>query len=208
MSKLKNNLIKKGELKSLRPINKNDFMKNEIQKNIKSNHIRLNTNINGFKNRLIKRTYGNFKKINLKNINFITKKDQKKIQINFNYKNTENISNVNYKNYYNFYRTIDKSEPKREKDKTVLSNMTESLINKSYRKISHQKTISYNINSSLNISNILNPKTKYKTKFNKNSTSKNKANDKKKESLCINKNNNNNKTLYSSKIKKVVNKKI
>ena len=207
MSKLKNNLIKKGELKSLRPINKNDFMKNEIQKNIKSNHIRLNTNINGFKNRLIKRTYGNFKKINLKNINFITKKDQKKIQINFNYKNTENISNVNYKNYYNFYRTIDKSEPKREKDKTVLSNMTENLINKSYRKISHQKTISYNINSSLNISNILNPKTKYKTKFNKNSTSKNKANDKKKESLCINKNNNN-KTLYSSKIKKVVNKKI
>ena len=207
MSKLKNNLIKKGELKSLRPINKNDFMKNEKQKNIKSNHIRLNTNINGFKNRLIKRTYGNFKKINLKNINFITKKDQKKIQINFNYKNTENISNVNYKNYYNFYRTIDKSEPKREKDKTVLSNMTENLINKSYRKISHQKTISYNINSSLNISNILNPKTKYKTKFNKNSTSKNNAKDKKKESLCINKNNNN-KTLYSSKIKKVVNKKI
>ena len=58
----------------------------------------------------------------------------------------------------------------------------------------------------MNISNILNPKTKYKTKFKKNSTSKNKANDKKKESLCINKNNN--KTLYSSKIKKVVNKKI
>ena len=77
MSKLKYNLIKKGELNSIRPVSKNELLKSEIQKNIKSTHVRLNTNINGFKNRLIKRT-GNFKKINLKNIDFISKKKSKK----------------------------------------------------------------------------------------------------------------------------------
>ena len=206
MYKIKNNLIKKGELKSLRSTNKEEFMKNEIQKNIKSNHMKLNTNINGFKSGLIKRAYGNFKKINLKNINFVVKKDPKKKQINLNYKNTENISNINYKNYYNFYRTIDKSEPKREKNNTTLNNMNDNLINKSYRKISHQKTISYNINSSLNISNLLNPKNKCKKKFYKEISSKNRANEKKKETLCINRNNNNN--LYCSKVQKNVNRKI
>ena len=79
--------------------------------------------------------------------------------------------------------------------------MTENLINKSYRKISHQKTISYNINSSLNISNILNTKNKYRNRLKKNITSKNKPNDRQKDSLCINKNNN--KTLFGNKLKKI-----
>ena len=105
---------------------------------MKSNQTRLNTNINEFKNRLIKRAFGNFKKINLKNIDFITKKEPKKIQINFNYKNNENAhntkNNINNKNIYTLYKTIDKSERKKGRENTLLNNMTENLINKSYRK--------------------------------------------------------------------------
>ena len=197
MSKLKYNLINKGELNSIRTVNNNELLKRDMQKNIKSNHVRVNTNINEFKNRLIKRTYGNLKKISLKNKDFIAKKSQKKNQINFKYKNIENNPNINYKNIYNLYRTIDKSQQRREKENTIINNMTENLINKSYRKISHQKTISYNINSSLNISNILNTKSKYRNKLKKNITSKNKQ----KDLLCINKNNN--KTLFGDKLKKL-----
>ena len=118
---------------------RNNLMKNkEIKKNMKSNQTRLNTNINDFKNRLIKRAFGNFKKINLKNIDFIAKKEPKKIQINFNYKNNENThnikSNINSKNLYTLYKTIDKSERKKGRENTLLNNMTENLINKSYRK--------------------------------------------------------------------------
>ena len=204
MSKLKNNLIKNNELKSIRIVTKNDLIKTEMQKNIKSNHTRLNTNINEFKNRLIKRNYGNFKKINLKNFDILSKKDPKKLLINYKYKNTENIQN-NFKNYYQFYRTIDKSEPKKDKENTILTNVSENLINKSYRKISHQKTISYNINSSLNISNILNPKNKFKQRLKNNLTNKIKPIDKQKDSLYNNKNNR--KPLINNKAQKISNKK-
>ena len=196
MSKLKNNLIKSNELKK------------DVYKNIKSNHIRLNTNINDLKSGLNKRTFGNFKKISLKNIESIAKKDSKNIQFNFNYKNNENPHNINYKNIFTLYRTIDKSERKKEKDNTLLNSISNNLINKSYRKISHQKTISYNINSSLNISNILNPKNKYKNKFRKNITSKIKKNSQPKSPVFINNNKNNNKTLFANRVRKIVNKKI
>ena len=188
ISKLKNNLIKRNEIKSIRVVNKNDLSIKEKQKNVKSNHKRLNTNINEFKTKLIKKNYGNIKKINLKNLDFITKKFPKKIKINFKYKKTENTSNLNYKNLYHFYRTIDRSEPKKEKE-NIIGNISDNLINKSYRKISHQKTISYNVNSSLNISNILNPRIKFRQKLKYNITSKTKSNDNQKGSNIINKNN-------------------
>ena len=196
MSKLKNNLIKNNELKK------------DIYKNIKSNHIRLNTNINDIKNGLNKRIFGNFKKISLKNISSIGKKDSKNIQINFNYKNNENAHNINYKNIFTLCRTIDKSERKKEKDNTLLNGISNNLNNKSYRKIYHQKTISYNINSSLNISNILNPKNKNRNKFRKNFTSKINKNSKPKSPTLINNNKNNNKALFANRVRKIVNKKI
>ena len=188
ISKLKNNLIKRNEIKSIRVVNINDLSIKEKQKNVKFNHKRLNTNINEFKTKLIKKNYGNIKKINLKNLDFITKKFPKKIKINFKYKKTENTSNLNYKNLYHFYRTIDRSEPKKEKE-NIIGNISDNLMNKSYRKISHQKTISYNVNSSLNISNILNPRIKFRQKLRYNITSKTKSNDNQKGSNIINKNN-------------------
>ena len=176
---------------------------------MKSNQTRLNTNINEFKNRLIKRAFGNFKKINLKNIDFITKKEPKKIQINFNYKNNENAhntkNNINNKNIYTLYKTIDKSERKKGRENTLLNNMTENLINKSYRKISHQKTISYNMNSSLNISNILNPKNIYKNKFTNNFVPKYKQINKIKSPILNNNNKSNSKTLFANRAKNIVN---
>ena len=196
MSRLKNNLIKSNELKK------------DIYKNIKSNHIRFNTNINEFKNGLIKRTLGNHKKINLKNIESIANKGQKKIQINFNFKSNENAHNINYKNIFALYRTIDKSERKKVKENTLLNSVSNNLINKSYRKISHQKTISYNINSSLNISNILNPKNKYVNKCRNNFTSKNKKISKQKSPIFSNNIKNNNKTLFANRVRKILNKKI
>ena len=193
ISKFKNNLIKNKESK----------------KNMKSNQTRLNTNINEFKNRLIKRAFGNFKKINLKNIDFITKKEPKKIQINFNYKNNENAhntkNNINNKNIYTLYKTIDKSERKKGRENTLLNNMTENLINKSYRKISHQKTISYNMNSSLNISNILNPKNIHKNKFTNNFIPKYKQINKIKSPIINNNNKSNSKTLFANRAKNIVN---
>ena len=194
MSKFRNNLMK-GK---------------EIKKNIKSNQTRLNTNVNEFKNRLIKRAFGNFKKINLKNIDFIAKKDPKKIQINFNYKNNENTQSINNnhnnKNIYSLYKTIDKSERKKERENTLLNNISDNLINKSYRKISHQKTISYNMNSSLNISNILNPKNKYKNKYINNFTNQNKQQMNKQKSPIFNKNiKSNSKTLFANRVKNNVN---
>ena len=181
----------------------------ESKKNMKSNQTRLNTNINEFKNRLIKRAFGNFKKINLKNIDFITKKEPKKIQINFNYKNNENAhntkNNINNKNIYTLYKTIDKSERKKGRENTLLNNMTENLINKSYRKISHQKTISYNMNSSLNISNILNPKNIYKNKFTNNFVPKYKQINKIKSPILNNNNKSNSKTLFANRAKNIVN---
>ena len=194
MSKFRNNLMK-GK---------------EIKKNIKSNQTRLNTNVNEFKNRLIKRAFGNFKKINLKNIDFIAKKDPKKIQINFNYKNNENNQNINNnhnnKNIYALYKTIDKSERKKERENTLLNNISDNLMNKSYRKISHQKTISYNMNSSLNISNILNPKNKYKNKYINNFTNQNKQQMNKQKSPIFNKNiKSNSKTLFANRVKNNVN---
>ena len=194
MSKFRNNLMK-GK---------------EIKKNIKSNQTRLNTNVNEFKNRLIKRAFGNFKKINLKNIDFIAKKDPKKIQINFNYKNNENTrsinNNHNNKNIYSLYKTIDKSERKKERENTLLNNISDNLMNKSYRKISHQKTISYNMNSSLNISNILNPKNKYKNKYINNFTNQNKQQMNKQKSPIFNKNiKSNSKTLFANRVKNNVN---
>ena len=193
ISKFKNNLIKNKESK----------------KNMKSNQTRLNTNINEFKNRLIKRAFGNFKKINLKNIDFITKKEPKKIQINFNYKNNENAhntkNNINNKNIYTLYKTIDKSERKKGRENTLLNNMTENLINKSYRKISHQKTISYNMNSSLNISNILNPKNIHKNKFTNNFVPKYKQINKIKSPILNNNNKSNSKTLFANRAKNIVN---
>ena len=194
MSKFRNNLMK-GK---------------EIKKNIKSNQTRLNTNVNEFKNRLIKRAFGNFKKINLKNIDFIAKKDPKKIQINFNYKNNENTQSINNnhnnKNIYALYKTIDKSERKKERENTLLNNISDNLMNKSYRKISHQKTISYNMNSSLNISNILNPKNKYKNKYINNFTNQNKQQMNKQKSPIFNKNiKSNSKTLFANRVKNNVN---
>ena len=181
----------------------------ESKKNMKSNQTRLNTNINDFKNRLIKRAFGNFKKINLKNIDFITKKEPKKIQINFNYKNNENAhntkNNINNKNIYTLYKTIDKSERKKGRENTLLNNMTENLINKSYRKISHQKTISYNMNSSLNISNILNPKNIHKNKFTNNFIPKYKQINKIKSPILNNNNKSNSKTLFANRAKNIVN---
>ena len=87
---------------------------------------------------------------------------------------------------YHFYRTIDRSEPKKEKE-NIIGNISDNLMNKSYRKISHQKTISYNVNSSLNISNILNPRIKFRQKLKYNITSKTKSNDNQKSSNIINK---------------------
>ena len=89
---------------------------------------------------------------------------------------------------YHFYRAIDRSEPKKEKE-NIIGNISDNLMNKSYRKISHQKTISYNVNSSLNISNILNPRIKFRQKLKYNITSKTKSNDNQKGSNIINKNN-------------------
>ena len=204
ISKLNKNFIKNNELKSIRIVNRKDFFKNEIQKKIKSNHIKLNTNINEIKNRLIKRNPVGFKKIDLKDLESIAKRDLKKSQINFKYKNTENIPNINYKNFYQFYRTIERSEPKNDKENVILTNISDNLTNKSYRRISHQKTISYNINSSLNISNILNPKIKLKNKIKNNINSKIRQITKQKVFLY---NNNVSKTSVSYKVQKSANRK-
>ena len=84
----------------------------------------------------------------------------------------------------------------------------DNLINNSYRKIYHQKTISYNIDSSLNISNIMNSKYKYKNKVIQNLISNNKIINNQKNPLFINKIKINTKSLNGNKVQKVANRKI
>ncbi len=165
--KIKKNLIKSHELKTKRLINKNEFLKNEIQKASNLSQINTITNIRNFKSKLIKRNYGNFKKINLKNIDFITKRDKKKMQIESKNKNIEN--NINRlklnENIFNLYKTFNKNDKNDENN--IFNSTSDKFINdkNTYRKINHQKTISLNFNSSRNITNLLLSKNKIQNKF-------------------------------------------
>ncbi len=169
--KIRNNLIKSHELKTKRLINKNDFLKNEIKKVNNINQINTISNINIYKNKLIKRTYGNFKKINLKNIEFITKRDKKIVQLDIKTKNIDNNNNDLNKlklneNIFNLYQTFNRND-KNEENNTVFNNTSDKFINdkNTYRRICHQKTISYNFNSTRNINNLLSSKNKMNKKY-------------------------------------------
>ena len=165
--KIKKNLMKSHELKTKRLINKNEFLKNEIQKVSNLNQINTITNIRNFKSKLIKRNYGNFKKINLKNIDFITKRDKKKMQFDPKSKNIEN--NINRlrlnENIFNLYKTFNRNDKNDENN--IFNNTSDKFINdkNTYRRINHQKTISLNFNSSRNINNLLLSKNKIQNKF-------------------------------------------
>jgi hypothetical protein len=190
-------------------MNKNELPKKDIQRNIKSNQTRLKTKISEFKNNLVKYSFGNVKKINLKDIDLIFKKLPTNKKINFNYKNDKNAPQINKKkNICHLYKTIGKSERKKEKEQINVYTIPDNLINNSYRKIYHQKTISYNIDSSLNISNIMNPKYKYKNKVIQNLISNNKIINNQKNPLFINKIKINTKSLNGNKVQKVANRKI
>ena len=96
-------------------MNKNELPKKDIQRNIKSNQTRLKTKISEFKNNLVKYSFGNVKKINLKDIDLIFKKLRTNKKINFNYKNDKNAPQINKKkNICHLYKTIGKSERKKE----------------------------------------------------------------------------------------------
>ena len=181
--KIKKNLIKPSELKTRRLLSKNDFLKSEIQKANKTNQINLHTGIGDFKNKLIKRTYGNFKKINLKNIDFITKKDKKrKIDLKNKKKSTEiNSTNINElnlnENMFNLYKTLNRNEKNKNEDTFVFNNTSDNFLNDrtTFRKINHQKTISYNLNSTRNLNNLMISKKKLQTKYRINYISKNRT---------------------------------
>ena len=180
--KIKKNLIKPSELKTRRLLSKNDFLKSEIQKANKTNQINFHTNIGDFKNKLIKRTYGNFKKINLKNIDFITKKDKKrKIDIKNKKKSTEINTNMNElnlnENIFNLYKTLNHNEKNKNEDTFVFNNTSDNFLNDrtTFRKINHQKTISYNLNSTRNFNNLMISKKKLQTKYRLNYISKNRT---------------------------------
>ena len=115
-------------------------------------------------------------------------------------KNINNAAKFNYKNILNLYRTIDKSDRKNEREHSILNNISENLMNKKYKKISHQKTISYNLNTDLNISNILNLCNKYRYNY------MSKINPFNNPRVICNKNKN--KILFKNKVKKIVNRKI
>ena len=180
--KIKKNLIKPSELKTRRLLSKNDFLKSEIQKANKTNQINFHTGIGDFKNKLIKRTYGNFKKINLKNIDFITKKDKKrKIDIKNKKKSTEINTNINElnlnENMFNLYKTLNRNEKNKNEDTFVFNNTSDNFLNDrtTFRKINHQKTISYNLNSTRNFNNLMISKKKLQTKYRLNYISKNRT---------------------------------
>ena len=136
----------------------------------------------------------------------------KKEKLNINSKksnnNNENNEPNKNKNICHLYKTIGKSERKKEKEQINVYTIPDNLINNSYRKIYHQKTISYNIDSSLNISNIMNSKYKYKNKVIQNLISNNKIINNQKNPLFINKIKINTKSLNGNKVQKVANRKI
>ena len=207
--KIKNYFLNNNGLITNRTMNKNELPKKDIQRNIKSNQTRLKTKISEFKNNLVKYSFGNVKKINLKDIDLIFKKLPTNKKINFNYKNDKNAPQINKKkNICHLYKTIGKSERKKEKEQINVYTIPDNLINNNYRKIYHQKTISYNIDSSLNISNIMNPKYKYKNKVIQNLISNNKIINNQKNPLFINKIKINTKSLNGNKVQKVANRKI
>ena len=170
--RIKKNLIKSNELKSKNTSNKSNFLKNEVQKF--NNLNKINTNINYFKNKLIKKTYGHYKKINIKKIECINRKDKKKIQIDLKNKNTEkntkmNLNSINLNgNIFNLYKTLNPNEKKYVNNE--FNNTLDTFLNdtKSSRKINHQKTISYNFNSTRTLNNCMITKNKNQNEFKKN----------------------------------------
>ena len=169
--RIKKNLIKSHDIKSKNTPNKSNFIKNEIKKF--NNLNKINTNINYFKNKLIKKAYGNLKKINKKN-NCISKNDKKRIQIDFKNKNTEKNKKINLNsvylnsNIFNLYKTLNPNEKKCENN--IFNNTLDTLLNdtKSSRKVNHQKTISYNFNSTRTFNNFKITKNKIQNDFKKN----------------------------------------
>ena len=164
--KIKKNLIKSQETKTKNP-NKSNFVKNENKKTNNLSKVNTNINISYFKNKLIKKTYGNFKKINIKNIDYINKIDKKRLQIDLKSKNTEknkkmNVNKVNLNgNIFNLYKTLNQNEKKYESN--IFNNTIDTFLNdtKSYRKTNHKKTISYNFNSTRNLNNFMLIKSKF-----------------------------------------------
>ena len=166
--KIKNSLMKSNEIRTKRLTNKNDFLKNEMQKVNNLNQINTISNINNFKSKLIKRNYGNFKKINLKKLEFVTKKDKKKLQIDIKNKNIEN--NINRlklnENIFSLYKSLNKNK---NSDNNIFNNIFDKSLNdkNTYRRIYHQKTISHNFNSTRIINHILTSKNKINDKYKK-----------------------------------------
>ena len=94
-----------------------------------------------------------FKKINLKSIDFIAKKEKKKLQIDSkNIHLNSNRYNLNC-NIFNLYKTL--GQNKKNKENNIFNNTSDKYINdkNSYRKVNHQKTISYNFTSTRNLNN-------------------------------------------------------
>ena len=179
-TKIKKNIIKQNYFKTKRLLSKNDFLKKEIQNsNNNSNQINITSNTSDYKNKLIKRAYGNFKKINLKNIDFITKRDKKRIiQTDMKEKKIENNkTNINIhringmnnnENLYNLYKSLNRNEKNKNGEKTSFNNTTDNFLSckTTFRRICHQKTISYNLNSTRNFNNnIMLSKKKIQNKF-------------------------------------------
>ena len=171
---------KNSNFKTKRIFNKNDFLKKEIQKiSNNSNQINVNSNASDYKNKLIKRVFGNFKKINLKNIDFITKRDKRRFfQTEMKEKNIEinktniNIHRVNimniHENLFNLYKSLIRNKKKKKREKSAFNKTVDNFLrSKNYfKKINHQKTISYNLNSTRNMNNnIINSKNRIKSKF-------------------------------------------
>ena len=177
--KIKRNIIKAHDLKNKKIFKiKNEFWKKEMQKaNNNSNHKNTNTisNINDHKNSSIKDSFANFKKINLKNIDLISNNRRKRLQIELNNKNIEKNFNLNRfslnSNIFNLYKTLNQTEKKDEH--IIFNNTTDKLLNNkiNLRKINHQKTISYNFNSTRNLNNMIS-KNKFRNKFINNHMSK------------------------------------
>ena len=153
----------------------------EGSKTYRKNRSEINNNNNAIGNIKSQRIFIDKKEIeemiknelNTNNNNIINNKEDK-IDINKD-KNIEKNFNLNRfslnSNIFNLYKTLNQTEKKDEQ--IIFNNTTDKLLNNkiNLRKINHQKTISYNFNSTRNLNNMIS-KNKFRNKFINNHMSK------------------------------------
>lgn len=78
---------------------------------------------------------------------------------------------------FNLYKTLNRNEKNKNEDTFVFNNTSDNFLNDktTFRKINHQKTISYNLNSTRNLNNLMISKKKLQTKYRINYISKNRT---------------------------------